>query len=122
MTVQEFLLFLLSILAGVSGQFFLKTGALKLGKLTAGNFFSHVVGIVTTPELVIGLSFYGVAAVLYILLLTRVKLSVLAPAVALQYIFSVLIGHFMFRESIPLVRIFGMAFIICGVILLLAKD
>jgi drug/metabolite transporter (DMT)-like permease len=121
-TVQEFLLFLLSLIAGVSGQFFLKTGALKLGKLTASNAFNHVMSIATTPELVIGLACYGIGAVLYILLLTRVKLSVLAPAVALQYIFSVLIGHFVFRESIPLVRVFGMAFIICGVVLLLAKD
>lgn len=122
MTVQEFILFLLSIVAGVSGQFFLKSGALKLGKVTAGNAISHVIGIATTPELVIGLMCYGVGAVLYILLLTRVKLSVLAPAVALQYVFSVAIGHFVFRESIPLVRVVGIGLIICGVILLIAKD
>lgn len=122
MTFTEFVLFLLSIVAGVSGQFFLKSGALKLGKLTANNFFSHVLGIATTPELILGLAFYGFAAVLYILLLTRVKLSVLAPAVALQYVFSVLMGYFIFRESIPLVRLFGMGFIICGVVMLLAKE
>lgn len=122
MTVQEFALFLLSIVAGVGGQFFLKTGALKLGKLTASNALSHVISIATTPELVLGLSCYAVGAVLYILLLTRVKLSVLAPAVALQYIFSVMIGHFVFRESIPLLRIFGIGFIVCGVVMLIAKD
>jgi drug/metabolite transporter (DMT)-like permease len=104
-TVIEFGLFLLSIVAGVSGQYFLKLGAIKLGKLTANNLFSHVLGIV-----------------LYILLMTRVKLSVLAPAVALQYVFSVLMGYFFFRESIPLVRLFGMGFIICGVVMLLAKE
>jgi drug/metabolite transporter (DMT)-like permease len=121
-TLQEFLLFLLSNVAGVSGQFFLKTGALKLGKLTASNFVSHVLSIATTPELVIGLACYGVGAVLYILLLTRVKLSILAPAVALQYVFSVMIGHFVFRESVSPLRIFGIAFIICGVVMLIAKD
>jgi drug/metabolite transporter (DMT)-like permease len=121
-TFIEFGLFLLSIVAGVSGQYFLKLGAIKLGKLTANNLFSHVLGIVTTPELVFGLAVYGIAAVLYILLLTRVKLSVLAPAVALQYVFSVLMGYFFFRESIPLVRLFGMGFIICGVVMLLSKE
>lgn len=122
MTVQEFVLFLLSIVAGVSGQFFLKTGALKLGKVTAGNAISHVIGIATTPELVIGLLCYAVGAVLYILLLTRVKLSVLAPAVALQYVFSVAIGHFVFREALPPLRVIGVGLIVCGVILLISKD
>ncbi len=122
MAVQEFVLFLLSIVAGVSGQFFLKSGALKLGKVTASNAIAHVISIATTPELVIGLACYGVGAVLYILLLTRVKLSVLAPAVALQYVFSVAIGHFVFRESIPLIRVVGIGLIICGVVLLIAKD
>lgn len=122
MTFTEFVLFLLSIVAGVSGQFFLKSGAIKLGKLTAGNFFSHVLSIATTPDLLLGLACYGVGAVLYILLLTRVKLSVLAPAVALQYVFSVSMGYFIFRESLPLIRVFGIGFIICGVVMLIAKD
>ncbi|MBE9011980.1 EamA-like transporter family protein [Pseudanabaenaceae cyanobacterium LEGE 13415] len=121
MTIAEFTLFLLSIVAGVSGQFFLKSGALKLGQLTANNAISHVIGIATTPELVIGLACYAVAAVLYILLLTRVPLSVLAPAVALQYVFSVMMGKFIFNESIPAIRWFGMGFIICGVVMLMAK-
>lgn len=121
MSIQEFALFLVSIIAGVSGQFFLKSGALKLGQLTANNALSHVIGIATTPELVIGLCCYAVAAVLYILLLTRVPLSVLAPAVALQYVFSVMMGKFIFNEQIPVIRLFGIGLIICGVILLMAK-
>lgn len=122
MTFTEFVLFLLSIVAGVSGQFFLKSGALKLGKLTAGNVWSHVLSIATTPELLVGLACYGVGAILYILLLTRVKLSVLAPAVALQYVFSVSMGYFIFRESLPLIRVFGIGFIICGVVMLISKE
>ncbi|MBW4443218.1 MAG: EamA-like transporter family protein [Plectolyngbya sp. WJT66-NPBG17] len=121
MSIQEFALFLVSIVAGTIGQFFLKSGALKLGQLTANNAVSHVIGIATTPELVIGLCCYGVGAVLYILLLTRVPLSILAPAVALQYVFSVMLGKFVFNEPIPVVRLFGIGFIIFGVVLLMAK-
>ncbi|MGV0026647.1 EamA-like transporter family protein [Phormidesmis priestleyi] len=122
MGFQEFLVFLLSIAAGTGGQFFLKTGALKLGRVSSGNFFSHVMSIATTPELIIGLFFYAIGAVLYILLLTRVKLSVLGPAVALQYVFAVLMGKFIFGESIPINRLAGMGLIIGGVILLISKD
>lgn len=117
MTLQEFGLLMLSIITGVTGQFFLKTGALKLGKVNAGNAVSHVISIATTPELVIGLMFYALGAIAYILLLTRVKLSVVGPSIALSYVFSVLLGHFIFGESIPFERVLGLGLIVCGVIL-----
>jgi drug/metabolite transporter (DMT)-like permease len=121
-TLPEFLLFLCSIVAGVSGQFFLKTGAGKMAQVTAGNFFGNILSIATNGELLIGLTCYGLGAILYILLLTRVPLSVLAPAVALQYVFSVLMGHFLFGESVPVIRLVGIGLIICGVVLLVSKN
>jgi drug/metabolite transporter (DMT)-like permease len=120
-TLQEFALFIVSLIAGLSGQFFLKSGAAKLGVLSSSNFLSHVLRIATIPELIFGLTCYAMAAVLYILLLTRVNLSVLAPAVALQYVFTVIMGHFWFHETLPLSRITGVALIITGVVLLVAK-
>ncbi|MBW4512604.1 MAG: EamA family transporter [Scytonematopsis contorta HA4267-MV1] len=117
MTPKEFLLLLMSVLASVGGQVFLKLGAAKLGRVNITNATSHILSILTTPELVLGLGCYAVGAVLYILLLTRVNLSVAGPSASLVYIFSVLLGHFLFRESIPVVRLLGLGFIIAGVIL-----
>lgn len=122
MTRPEFGLFLISILASVAGQWLLKAGALKLGKVNAGNLIGHVLGIVTTPELLAGLACYGLGAVAYILLLTRVKLSVAAPAVALGYVFSLLLGYFIFKEAVPLSRVAGLGLIVCGVILVIWKS
>ncbi|HEY9853631.1 MAG TPA: EamA family transporter [Leptolyngbyaceae cyanobacterium] len=121
MTPSEFGLFLISVLTSVAGQFFLKAGALKLGKVNATNLFSHMLGILITPELLIGLTCYGLGACAYILLLTRVKLSIAGPAVALVYVFSLLIAYFLFREPIPLSRVVGLGLIICGVVLVLWK-
>lgn len=118
MSFQEFILLITSVLASATGQFFLKVGALKLGKVTGSNLLVHVLSIVTIPELIGGLACYGIGAIAYILLLTRVQLSVAGPAVALTYVFSIMIGYFIFREVIPIYRLFGMGFIICGVILL----
>jgi drug/metabolite transporter (DMT)-like permease len=116
-TPQEFSLLLMSVIASVGGQFFLKAGALKLGKVHIGNAVSHILSIITTPELVIGLACYGLGAVAYIMLLTRVSLSVAGPSVSLVYVFSVLLGYFIFREAIPLTRLIGLSFIVCGVVL-----
>lgn len=122
MTPSEFGLFLISILMSVAGQWLLKAGALKLGQVNSGNLSSHVLGILTTPELVAGLTCYGLGAIAYILLLTRVKLSIAGPAVALVYVFSVLLGYFIFREPIPLSRVVGLGLIICGVVLVIWKS
>jgi drug/metabolite transporter (DMT)-like permease len=120
-TLREFGLFLISILLNVLGQFFLKTGASKLGKADVHNAVAHVLSIVTTPELLAGLAMYGGSAVLYILLLTRVNLSVIAPSVSVSYIFSVLMGYFIFRESITGRHLIGMGLIACGVVLVAWK-
>jgi drug/metabolite transporter (DMT)-like permease len=99
------------------GQLFLKTGAIKLGRVNLGNIFNQIISIVTTPELLLGLVFYGLGAVAYILLLTRVNLSVAGPSASLVYVFSVLLGYFIFRESISLTRLMGLSLIMGGVIL-----
>jgi drug/metabolite transporter (DMT)-like permease len=116
-TLQEFGLLMMAILSGVAGQFLLKTGALRLGKVTVENAIQLLLNIVTIPELVAGLVCYGIGAVAYILVLTRVNLSVAGPAVALSYVFSVLIGYFLFQEPIPMIRLTGLGFIVAGVVL-----
>lgn len=121
MTFKEFCLFLLAIATSAAGQFFLKMGALRLGKVNAINWSSHLFGVFTTPELLTGLCFYGIGALAYILVLTRVNLSVAGPAAALIYIFSVLMGYFFFRETIPVNRAVGLGLIICGVLLVIWK-
>lgn len=121
MTYQEFCLLLISVLTSSVGQFLLKLGATKLGKVNADNAINHILNIILTPELLAGLACYGLGAIAYILLLTRVNLSVAGPSAAIMYIFSVLIGYFFFKEAIPVYRAFGLGFIVCGVILVVWK-
>jgi drug/metabolite transporter (DMT)-like permease len=120
-SLPELSLLLISVLAGVFGQFFLKLGASKLGKVELDNALNHILSIVLTPELLIGLTCYGLGAIVYILLLTRVNLSIAAPAISLSYIFSVLLGHFWFRESIASAQLIGLAAISVGVILVVSQ-
>ncbi|MFN6484063.1 MULTISPECIES: EamA family transporter [unclassified Nostoc] len=119
MTPQEFSLLVMSVLASVGGQFFLKAGALKLGRVHIGNAVSHILSIITTPELVLGLACYGLGALAYIMLLTRVSLSIAGPSISLVYVFSVLLGYFIFRETISVTRLIGLSFIVGGVILVI---
>ena len=121
LTLQEFGLLLIAVLSSSLGQLFLKLGALKLGKVTADNVISHVFSIITVPELILGLMAYGMGAIAYILLLTRVKLSVAAPSASLIYFLTVLMGIFVFKEAISLGRIIGLGFIMAGVVLVTGR-
>ncbi len=103
------------------GQLLLKLGAVKLGKVNANNVVSHILNIASTPELVAGLAVYAFSSILFILVLTRVKLSVAGPAVSISYIFSVLLGYFIFNESISRYQLAGLGLIVGGVILVLKR-
>lgn len=121
MSFQEFGLLLISVITSSFGQFFLKLGALQLVQVTHQNIINHILRITTTPILLAGLIAYGLGAISYILLLTRVNLSIAAPAASLIYVASVLIGYFYFQESLPLARLAGLGFIITGVVLVASR-
>lgn len=112
---------MLSVVTAACGQFLLKLGALRLNEIEAADLPARLWAAITVPELIGGLVAYGFSAIAYILLLTRVKLSVAAPSTALTYIFSVLIGLFVFKEPISSLRLLGLAFIACGVVLVVSQ-
>lgn len=122
MVIQEFALLLLAVLASALGQLFLKVGALQLGEVTGANAFNHILSIATTPALLAGLMAYGVGAVLYILVLTRVELSMAAPASSIIYLAlaSVLIGVVVFKEDLSIARLVGLGLIMGGVVLVVS--
>lgn len=121
MNLQELGLLLFSVVTAACGQLLLKTGALKIGAIEASGLISRILAVLTIPQLIVGLGFYGLSAVTYILLLSRVKLSVAAPSTALIYVFSVLIGVFVFHEAISAMRLLGIALIACGVVLVISQ-
>lgn len=121
MTTQEFSLLLGAVLASTFGQLFLKLGAMQLGQVTSANALDHILSIATTPALIAGLMAYGIGAVLYILVLTRVELSVAAPAASMIYLASVLIGVLVFKEDLSIGRLVGLGLIMGGVVLVTSR-
>lgn len=121
MNISESLLLLVAVLASSLGQLFLKLGAARLGAVTGANAIAKILGILSIPELLLGLACYGCGAIGYILVLTRVNLSVAGPASSLVYVFSVLLGLLVFKETLPLTRTLGLGLIVAGVLLVVAQ-
>jgi len=67
---------------------------------------------------IVGLVFYGSAALFYIFALRRIPMSVAMPFTAISYVAAAIIGHYYFSEALGSFQIAGITLIILGVCLL----
>jgi multidrug transporter EmrE-like cation transporter len=97
-----------AIAISMAGQTLLKAGA------QADTFLHQLLDWRT----LLGLGIYGSASILYIVALRKIPMSVALPCTAISYVAAALIGHFVFGETLPALRIAAIALISGGVVLL----
>jgi multidrug transporter EmrE-like cation transporter len=97
-----------AIATSMAGQTLLKAGA------GAADFIAQLLDWRT----ILGLALYGGAAILYIIALRKIPMSVALPATAVSYVAALLIGHYVFGETVTLQHIAAMTLICAGVVLL----
>ena len=98
----------ISVLAGIAGQILLKVGS------DAPDFWAQLL----RPSTIIGLAFYGAAALLYIIALRKIPMSVAFPSVSLSYAIIAVLGHFLFGEPFGIKQVAGIVLIMGGVALI----
>ena len=118
--MKGFSLVFISISMGAVGQLLLKIGADKIGSLSfsADSFFSDILKIIKTPQILGGMVFFGVSSLLWIKVLTRAELSLVYPLVSLSYIIVAVLSYLVLRENFTMQKILGIAVIIFGVLVL----
>lgn len=109
----NFQLILLSVSLGAIGQIILKIAANKLGEITLT--IKDIWTIATTPQIIIGLLFFGFSFLLWVKVLTRNDLSHSYPMVSIGYIIVLFLSFLIFGESLTLKKILGTLLIIIGV-------
>ncbi len=107
---------LVSIVLLVSGQTLLKVGLNDIGgvSLFDGNPVGSLLGLFRTPWIILGFVCYGIAAILWLDVLSKLDFSMAFPMVSLTYVFAILIGRFIFQETVGLDRIVGVLLILTG--------
>ncbi|MDD1656059.1 MAG: hypothetical protein LUO87_01610 [Methanomicrobiales archaeon] len=113
-------LILITVGLGVAGELLFKTGAVQLPSLDFSSVPSALGGflaLLSNPLILVGFCCYGVGAVLWIVVLTRLDLSYAYPMYALMYAFIPLAAHFVLKEQIPAARWIGIAMIVTGVLI-----
>lgn len=107
----------LSISTGVAGQTVIKLGVSQpeAGGAVSGiwSVFNLIFG---SPWVLIGLMLYGVGAVAWIAVLSRLDLSLAYPMLALNFVLITLSSRFLLGEIVPTMRWIGVAIICIGII------
>ena len=96
----EFLMIIIMTWFGALGGMFFKKSSSKSNKINS--------------YLLIGVTLYGIGALLNIFLLRYIPLTILFPCNALTYIWTTLIGKYVFKESINKYNILGLTLIAVG--------
>jgi len=110
------LIALVAILLLVGGQTLLKVGLNDIGgvSLFDGDPVGSLLGLFHTPWIILGFACYGVSAILWLDVLSKLDFSLAFPMVSLTYIFSLVIGRFVFHETVGLDRVVGVLLIVSG--------
>ena len=70
---------------------------------------------VAVPYIFVGFGLYGVSAILWLEVLSKLDISVAFPMVSLTYIATLFVGRFLFNEPVNLCRVVGVLLICSGV-------
>ncbi len=110
------LIALVAILLLVGGQTLLKLGLNDVGgvSLFDGNPLGSLLGLLHTPWIILGFICYGISAILWLDVLSELDFSLAFPMVSLTYVFSLVIGRFIFHETVGLERVVGVLLILSG--------
>jgi len=118
-----------TLMASVA-QVLYKMGANALNKVPSGSVVDvafgslhfHIsaalVAVATNVPMIVGLSLYGMGAVMMVLALQHGELSVLYPIISLSYVWVAILSVLVFHEHLNVYRIGGIAVIIGGVAVL----
>jgi len=116
-------LILLSVTSGVAGQLALKVGVTRAGAaaVEAAGPISTLITAFRSPLVWLGLALYGLGALAWILVLTRLDLSLAYPFLALNFVLIAVVSRLVLGEAIPGLR-WGGIVVICFGILLIARS
>ncbi|MFO8082451.1 MAG: EamA family transporter [Armatimonadota bacterium] len=112
MPVVPVIMLLVSVSLGAAGQICLKYGVSLLGE--GASPLAIIKGILT-PYVFGGFVLYGLSSLVYLNVLSKLDLSYAYPFVALSFVIVTLLSWYLLDETLPLLRLIGLALILAGV-------
>ena len=119
-SVISFVLVVISVSLSTGGHFLLKSAMDRVGRIGTAQvtaFGDTIARAAKEPRLWIGLFLFGLSAVFWLVVLSRVSLSIAYPFASLSYVGIVLLERYVMNEPVPPLRWAGVAIISAGIVL-----
>jgi multidrug transporter EmrE-like cation transporter len=116
--VVSLTLLVISVGFAVAGQLMLKSAMDNIGRIGAGEVAAAgetVARAAREPRLWAGLVLFGVSALFWLVVLSRVPLSLAYPFVGVSYVLVVAYSRFILHEHVPAARWLGVFVIAAGI-------
>lgn len=84
--------------------------------IEAGGLGRVAVALASSPLVALGLSAYGLSAIVWLFVLSRLPLSTAYPFIALGIAITLLGGRFFFHEQLTPVKLVGIGLILAGIL------
>lgn len=119
MNLHLIILILVSVALSSGSQIILKKGMIAPGmqsSLQSGDLMAIALAIITSPLVIGGLFCFGLSAIVWLFVLSKVPLSSAYPFVALGIVVTVAAGMTMFGETVGVAKAIGVGFIVLGIL------
>jgi len=115
-------LVLICVSMGVVGQLSMKKGMNIIGNIVVKDVLSsRIFEILLQKYVFIGMIFYVLASLLWLVILSQEELSFVYPLISIGYIITAILSKLFFNESLTLFRFLGILLIFGGVYLIVLK-
>lgn len=108
---------MVSVTLGAAAQVLMKLGMSQPKFRAPGDLplVQAVLKIALDPYVIAGLACYGISAAVWLVVLTRMPLSLAYPLVALAIVMVMVVSAAFLGEPMPIGRIAGSILVVCGV-------
>ncbi len=116
--VVSIALLVVSVSFAVAGQLVLKSAMDSVGRIGSrevSDAGATITRAAKEPKLWLGLVLFGVSAMFWLVVLSRVPLSVAYPFVGVSYVLIVLFARLFLNEHVPLTRWIGVLVVALGI-------
>lgn len=119
MRIELILFILFSVFLSAGSQVLLKSGmsapAIQTALGDADGPLRIATAIASSPAILLGLTCFGLSAIVWLFVLSKIPLSTAYPFVALGIALTVAAGRLLFDEPITTAKLFGVILIVVGV-------
>ena len=118
--MQHIPLILSSVFLNALAQIFIRQGMLKLGSVSFNmeQIWNMALSVFTNMYLLSGMFSYGISIILWIIVLSKVNVSLAYPFLSVGYVVTAVLAYLIFKEPLTVQKIFGIAIICLGVVIL----